>query len=319
MDDYDAIIIVGTGAGGARSPGTSRPPASGSCCSSAATGCRASRRTGSPRTCSWTTATSPRTRGTTRRASRSSRRSTTSSAARPSSTARRSHRLRAEDFGELRHHDGISPAWPISYDELEPYYTQGRAALPRCTDAAARTRPNRPRARRTRTRPSRTSRGSSSSPTSSPPPATTLPRALRDPARRAEHAVQHLRALRQLRRLPVSWCMPRPTPRCSACGPALEHENVTLLTNAKAIRLETNEAGTAVTERRRRARRRRRRRSPAIIVVVACGAANTAKLLLAVGERQAPERARQRLRPGRAQLHVPRQRWRCSRSRARRT
>src|SRR4026209_1026175 len=34
------------------------------------------------------------------------------------------YRVRAEDFGELRHHDGISPAWPISYDELEPYYTQ---------------------------------------------------------------------------------------------------------------------------------------------------------------------------------------------------
>jgi choline dehydrogenase-like flavoprotein len=34
------------------------------------------------------------------------------------------YRLRAEDFGELRHHGGISPAWPISYDELEPYYTQ---------------------------------------------------------------------------------------------------------------------------------------------------------------------------------------------------
>src|SRR3954468_380321 len=33
------------------------------------------------------------------------------------------YRLRKEDFGELRHHDGISPAWPITYDELEPYYT----------------------------------------------------------------------------------------------------------------------------------------------------------------------------------------------------
>ena len=33
-------------------------------------------------------------------------------------------RLRKEDFGELRHHGGISPAWPISYDDLEPYYTQ---------------------------------------------------------------------------------------------------------------------------------------------------------------------------------------------------
>ncbi|MEP7363599.1 MAG: GMC family oxidoreductase [Acidobacteriota bacterium] len=33
-------------------------------------------------------------------------------------------RLRREDFGELRHHGGISPEWPISYDDLEPYYTQ---------------------------------------------------------------------------------------------------------------------------------------------------------------------------------------------------
>src|SRR6266852_134959 len=33
-------------------------------------------------------------------------------------------RLREQDFGELRHHGGISPAWPISYDEIEPYYTK---------------------------------------------------------------------------------------------------------------------------------------------------------------------------------------------------
>jgi choline dehydrogenase-like flavoprotein len=31
-------------------------------------------------------------------------------------------RLREADFGELRHHDGISPAWPVSYAELEPHY-----------------------------------------------------------------------------------------------------------------------------------------------------------------------------------------------------
>ena len=31
-------------------------------------------------------------------------------------------RFRKEDFGELRHHGGMSPAWPISYEELEPYY-----------------------------------------------------------------------------------------------------------------------------------------------------------------------------------------------------
>ncbi|MET8131469.1 GMC family oxidoreductase [Streptomyces sp. NPDC005251] len=33
-------------------------------------------------------------------------------------------RLRPEDFGELRHHDGVSPAWPLGYQDLEPYYTQ---------------------------------------------------------------------------------------------------------------------------------------------------------------------------------------------------
>jgi choline dehydrogenase-like flavoprotein len=34
------------------------------------------------------------------------------------------YRLREQDFRELTHHGGISPAWPIGYDEFEPYYTQ---------------------------------------------------------------------------------------------------------------------------------------------------------------------------------------------------
>jgi choline dehydrogenase-like flavoprotein len=33
-------------------------------------------------------------------------------------------RLRKEDFGEIRHAGGVSPAWPISYEDLEPYYTR---------------------------------------------------------------------------------------------------------------------------------------------------------------------------------------------------
>lgn len=32
-------------------------------------------------------------------------------------------RLRREDFGAVEHAGGISPAWPVSYEELEPYYT----------------------------------------------------------------------------------------------------------------------------------------------------------------------------------------------------
>lgn len=36
-------------------------------------------------------------------------------------------RLRERDFGELRHHGGISPAWPLGYDVFEPYYTEAEA------------------------------------------------------------------------------------------------------------------------------------------------------------------------------------------------
>jgi len=32
-------------------------------------------------------------------------------------------RLRREDFGVVEHAGGISPAWPVSYEDLEPYYT----------------------------------------------------------------------------------------------------------------------------------------------------------------------------------------------------
>jgi choline dehydrogenase-like flavoprotein len=34
-------------------------------------------------------------------------------------------RFRASDFAETPHHDGISPAWPFTYDQLERFY--GRA------------------------------------------------------------------------------------------------------------------------------------------------------------------------------------------------
>src|SRR5947209_13266154 len=33
-------------------------------------------------------------------------------------------RLRQEDFGALPLADGVSPAWPVGYDEFEPYYTR---------------------------------------------------------------------------------------------------------------------------------------------------------------------------------------------------
>ena len=33
-------------------------------------------------------------------------------------------RMRAEDFGVIQHKGGISPAWPISYADMEPYYSR---------------------------------------------------------------------------------------------------------------------------------------------------------------------------------------------------
>jgi choline dehydrogenase-like flavoprotein len=34
------------------------------------------------------------------------------------------YRLRPQDFGEIKHVDGVSPAWPVSYDDFEPFYTK---------------------------------------------------------------------------------------------------------------------------------------------------------------------------------------------------
>ena len=262
----------------ARSPGTWPPPARASCCSSAATGCSASRE-------NWDAAAvfvdnryvSPDTwydeQG---KAFQPQVHYFVGGATKLYGAAL--YRLRPEDFGELRHHDGISPAWPITYDELEPYYLRPSRRT-RCTATAAKTRPRRRPAPRTRSRPSRTSRASSSSRTRSPRPATT-----RSTRRAASGSTRP--------NLAFSACV-----RCANCDgfpclvhaksdadvlgvrPALEYPNVTLLTNAQVVKLETDAAGTAVTEvvvERDGAEER----YAGDIVVLACGAANTAKLLL---------------------------------------
>src|SRR6478735_6566679 len=36
-------------------------------------------------------------------------------------------RFRREDFAAMEHDGGVSPAWPITYEELEPYYGQAEA------------------------------------------------------------------------------------------------------------------------------------------------------------------------------------------------
>ena len=82
------------------------------------------------------------------------------------------YRLREADFGELRHHDGISPSWPIGYDEMEPYYTLAEQLY--CVHGArVRIRPSRPPARPIPTRPYPMRRASRSCRTTWRPWATT--------------------------------------------------------------------------------------------------------------------------------------------------
>jgi choline dehydrogenase-like flavoprotein len=197
------------------------------------------------------------------------------------------YRLRAEDFGELAHHDGLSPAWPISYTDMQPYYTQAERLYQ--VHGARGEDPTEP-------------------PASGPYPF---------PALRHEPRIQQLAddlaaaglhpfhapcgVLLDEANMPYSICV-----RCGQCDgfpcplhaksdaevlgvrPALEHANVTLLTGATARRLVTDDAGRSITgvEVERDGETVTYR---AGIVVVACGAANTAKLLLASASDRHPQ------------------------------
>jgi choline dehydrogenase-like flavoprotein len=188
------------------------------------------------------------------------------------------YRLRREDFGELHHEGGISPAWPISYDELEPYYTQAEQLYQ--VHGARGEDPTEP-------------------PSSAPYPHPAVshePRIqqLSDDLAAAGYRPFHAPCgiLLDESNPPYSTCI-----RCANCDgfpcplhaksdaeviavrPALEYPNVTLLTNAKAVRLVTNDAGTAVTEVVVEHDGETETFTGGL-VVVSCGAANSAKLLL---------------------------------------
>jgi choline dehydrogenase-like flavoprotein len=189
------------------------------------------------------------------------------------------YRLRAEDFGELQHQDGVSPAWPISYDEIEPYYTQAEELY--CVHGARGEDPTEPEA-------------------SAPYPYPAVshePRIqqLSDDLAAAGYQPFHAPCGVMLdeSNMPYSTCV-----RCQDCDgfpclvhaksdaeviavrPALEHPNVTLLTNAEAVALNTDGGGKTVTEVVVQ-RDGERETYSADIVAVSCGAANSAKLLLA--------------------------------------
>jgi choline dehydrogenase-like flavoprotein len=194
------------------------------------------------------------------------------------------YRMREEDFGELRHHGGVSPAWPISYADMEAYYTKAERMYE--VHGARGEDPTEPAASASYPHP----------PVSHEPRIAELSDALDNIGLHPFHAPCGV-MLNELNP-PYSACV-----RCSTCDgfpclvhaksdaevlgvrPALEHSNVRLLTNAEVVALKTNPDGTAVTEvvveREDKEEEEVLRESySADIVVVSCGAANTAKLLL---------------------------------------
>jgi choline dehydrogenase-like flavoprotein len=187
-------------------------------------------------------------------------------------------RLRREDFGELKHWGGVSPAWPIAYEDMEPYYTQAERLYH--VHGLRGEDPTDP-------------------PASDPypyPPVSHEPRIqqLSDDFARAGLRPFHV---------PLGVMLDEANPRASRCircqtcdghpclvyakadaqvlcvDPALEHRNVTLLTGAYVARLRTSGSGREVTEVVV-TRNGATEIYSADIVVVSAGAINSAALLL---------------------------------------
>ncbi len=187
-------------------------------------------------------------------------------------------RFRKEDFGEIRHHGGISPAWPISYEEMEPYYLQAEHLY--------------------------NVHGERGEDPTDPPASGPYPHA----AVSHEPRIQHLSddfARQGLRpfHVPVGVMLDENNPhaskciRCNTCDgfpcmvqakadaqvcavdPARAYSNVDLLTNARVTHLQTGASGREVT-RVLVERGGEREAYSAKIVVVSAGAINSAALLL---------------------------------------
>jgi choline dehydrogenase-like flavoprotein len=189
------------------------------------------------------------------------------------------YRLRERDFQELKHHGGISPAWPIGYDVMEPYYTQAEQLYQvhgiRGED--------------------------STDPWSSGPypfpPVSHEPRMqqLYDDLKKVGLHPFHSPSGIMLDEADPAFsaCI-----RCATCDgfpclvhaksdadvvavrPAITNPNVTLLRNARVRRLETDPSGRTVTTVVADVDGTEQRFSGAVVVVSA-GAANSAKILLA--------------------------------------
>src|ERR1700760_4014843 len=155
-------------------------------------------------------------------------------------------RLRERDFQEVRHYGGISPAWPISYQDLEPYYAEAERLY--LVHGQAGEDPTEP-------------------PRSGPfphPAVSHEPRIqqLSDDFERTGHHPFHLPVGIDLNesdpeagrcvRCDRFDCFPRLTAgkadaHFCCIRPALEHPNVRLITHAKVEQLKTDPSGRSVT------------------------------------------------------------------------
>jgi choline dehydrogenase-like flavoprotein len=188
------------------------------------------------------------------------------------------YRLRKEDFGELRGYDGVSPAWPLSYEEMEPFYTKAEQMYQ--VHGLRGTDPTEPSA-------------------SAPypyPPVSNEPRIQQlfdDLKSKGYHPFPApCGIMLNEQDMANSTCI-----RCQTCDgfpclvhaksdsevlgvrPALKYPNVTLLRNSRALKLTTDVSGRSVKEVVVE-RDGETETFNGDIVVVACGAANSAKLLL---------------------------------------
>ena len=187
-------------------------------------------------------------------------------------------RFREQDFGQVKHQGGISPAWPIGYDELEPYYTKAEHLYQ--VHGEHGVDPTEPPA----------SKPYLYKPVSHEPRIQELHDDFKRMGYRPFSLPLGIRLNEEQRE--KSACI-----KCSTCDgypclvnaksdaqvtcvdPALQHANVTLLTHAYVSKLETSASGREVTKVHVE-RNGARETYSASLVVVSCGAINSAALLL---------------------------------------
>ncbi len=187
-------------------------------------------------------------------------------------------RLRREDFGEIKHFGGISPAWPISYDDLEPYYLEAERLYH--VHGQRGEDPTEPAA-------------------SGPYPHPAISHEPRIQALSDDFERLGLKPFHTPLGLQIDEKNPQSSKciRCDTCDgypclidaksdaqtlcvdPALRFPNVSLLTNAYVERLETTASGREVS-RVVVTRNGATENYSADVVVVSCGAINSAALLL---------------------------------------